>query len=101
MTAPTVHLVRDPKVKRRVVFAVGRHMGWESETIHAIQEEDALFSDGVRFMLVPSEDEALYISLPFTGPVLRIKTYPEMTVAEQWRLGFQEDVVLLETEGSP
>jgi hypothetical protein len=100
MTATTVHLVKDPKEKRRVVFAIGKHMDWELEQIQAMQEEDALFSDGEKWMLVPSEDEALYISLPLTDPVLRIKTYEGMTVAESWRLGHQEDLVLLQPESS-
>jgi hypothetical protein len=88
MSTDTVHMVKDPREKRRVVFAIARHMDWEPEAIYAMEKEDALFSDGEKWMLVPSGDEALYISLPFSEPVLRIKHFPEMQVCELWDKGF-------------
>lgn len=99
MSADLIDLVRDEQLKKRIIMGFSRHLDWPPETIWEMEQEPALFTDGEgKFMLVPTEDEELHIHIPLTDPVLVIKHYPDMRVASTWRLGFEEDVMLLEPE---
>jgi hypothetical protein len=98
MTADTVELVKDHKVKGRIVTAIGRHMDLEAEQMLALEQEP-LVSDGEGHFMLATDTENFYITIPLNESVTRITGHEGIgRVAESWVNGHLVSLMLVETE---
>jgi hypothetical protein len=87
--------VTDPKVKGRVAMAIGRQLDLEAEQIQVLEKHHLWGDEQGRFM-VKTEDAELYISIPLSKPLLRIKEHEGIgKVAEEWIRGHCTSMMLV------
>jgi hypothetical protein len=100
MTTGTYEVVKDQRVKGRVCAAIGKHLNLEMEQIQELEQQPMIADTEGCWKVVGLDGEELHI-WGHQDPVLRLVYHPGLgKVAESWRVGFLEDMMLVEPEAS-